>query len=150
MVQPSQGICVIGFSWQSAAVTQERNGRVADFGHRISFRLADLGPSRLADFGTSSQPPTFVDYCCGMGGASLGALQAGYRILGAVDSWPVACSSYGLNLPAQVRCADLARDTVSWDEDVDCMWASKAGSRLLNEERCLYCSMKSNRTRMRA
>ena len=79
---------------------------------------------RLAYFGKSSQPPTFVDYCSGMGGASLGALQAGYRILGAVDNWPVACSSYGLNLPAEARHADLARDKVTWDEDVDCMWAS--------------------------
>ena len=86
--------------------------------------LRKVVATSLAGFGSKSKPPTFVDYCCGMGGASLGAHQAGYRILGAVDDWQVACSSYGLNLPTQARRADLAHDAVIWDEDVDCMWAS--------------------------
>jgi hypothetical protein len=92
--------------------------------NRSSEGLRKVAATSLAGFGLKSKPPTFVDYCCGMGGASLGAHQAGYRILGAVDVWQVACSSYGLNLPAEARRADLASDAVIWDEEVDCMWAS--------------------------
>ena len=44
--------------------------------------------------------------------------------MGAVDVWQVTCSSYGLNLPAEERQADLASDFVIWNEEVDCMWAS--------------------------
>ena len=91
---------------------------------RLSEGVRKVAAASLAGFGLKSKPPTFVDYCCGMGGASLGAHQAGYRILGAVDVWQVACSSYGLNLPAEARRADLASDAVIWDEEVDCMWAS--------------------------
>jgi hypothetical protein len=92
--------------------------------NRLSEGLRKVAAASLAGFGLKSKPPTFVDYCCGMGGASLGAHQAGYRILGAVDVWQVACSSYGLNLPAEARQADLASDSVIWNEEVDCMWAS--------------------------
>ena len=106
------------------------NGALRDLNHTVPRKgkskkdIRRLLAKRLAEFGTSSQSPTFVVYFCGMGGVSLGALQAGYRILGAVDNCPVACSSYGLNLSAEVRDADLAHDVVSWDEEVDVMWAS--------------------------
>ena len=92
--------------------------------NRLSEGLRKVAAASLAGFGLKSKPPTFVDYCCGMGAASLGAHQAGYRILGAVDVWQVACWSYGLNLLAEARQADLASDSVIWNEEVDCMWAS--------------------------
>ena len=47
--------------------------------NRLSEGLRKVAAASLAGFGLKSKPPTFVDYCCGMGGASLGAHQAGYQ-----------------------------------------------------------------------
>lgn len=40
---------------------------------------------------------TAVDLFCGAGGLSLGLQQAGFTVLGALDSWRLACDCYGLN-----------------------------------------------------
>jgi DNA (cytosine-5)-methyltransferase 1 len=51
-----------------------------------------------------------VDLYCGAGGVSLGLLQAGFRIGGAVDCDPVACATYERNLgirPVPARLEEL-------------------------------------------
>ncbi|KAL8878725.1 MAG: hypothetical protein Q9192_008381, partial [Flavoplaca navasiana] len=47
-------------------------------------------------------PYTFVDICCGAGGASRGAEMAGLELLYSLDHDPAACDNYRLNFP-QVR-----------------------------------------------
>lgn len=41
--------------------------------------------------------PTAIDLFCGAGGLSEGLRQAGFEVLGAVDSDPVACNTYKMN-----------------------------------------------------
>lgn len=43
--------------------------------------------------------PQFVDYFCGIGGASTGAMNAGYEVVLAVDSWQKALSVHERNHP---------------------------------------------------
>ena len=44
--------------------------------------------------------PKFVDLFCGVGGASLGAVRAGYDVVLAVDSWDLAIQTHALNHPS--------------------------------------------------
>ena len=55
----------------------------------------------------STRRLTFVDYYCGMGGASLGALQSGYSVLAGVDSDAVARACYQDNFGCSCVDADL-------------------------------------------
>ena len=41
-----------------------------------------------------------LDLFCGAGGSSCGAASAGASIVGGVDSWDLAASTFGLNFPA--------------------------------------------------
>jgi DNA (cytosine-5)-methyltransferase 1 len=51
---------------------------------------------------------TAIDLFCGAGGLSLGLQEAGYTILGAVDSWSRAVDSYKLNFKHPACLADIA------------------------------------------
>lgn len=42
--------------------------------------------------------PKAVDLFCGCGGFSLGLIQAGWEVVGAVDKWPIALITYATNL----------------------------------------------------
>jgi DNA (cytosine-5)-methyltransferase 1 len=50
-----------------------------------------------------------LDLFCGAGGLSLGLERAGFRVVGAIDSWPVAVDSYNLNFGHRAACCDLER-----------------------------------------
>jgi DNA (cytosine-5)-methyltransferase 1 len=50
---------------------------------------------------------TAVDLFCGAGGFSTGLVAAGFRLLGAVDSWDVACRTYRRNFAHPVLNADI-------------------------------------------
>lgn len=56
---------------------------------------------------------TAVDLFCGAGGLSAGLSKAGFRIVGAVDSWNVAVKTYRLNFDHPVICADAAHLSIS-------------------------------------
>src|SRR5450755_2894357 len=47
----------------------------------------------------SPRAPTAVDLFCGVGGFSLGLLQSGFRLIGAVDNDPQVLSTYQTNFP---------------------------------------------------
>jgi len=51
--------------------------------------------------------PITIDLFCGAGGFSLGLAKAGFDVVGAVDSWPVAVNTYKRNFSHPVVCADL-------------------------------------------
>lgn len=55
--------------------------------------------------------PIAIDVFSGAGGASLGLLQAGYQVVGAIDNDEWACKTFLVNHPEmdsqQVKCADL-------------------------------------------
>jgi DNA (cytosine-5)-methyltransferase 1 len=55
--------------------------------------------------------PTAVDLFSGAGGLSLGLHQAGFDVVGAVDSWRPAIETYGLNFAHPVLDLDLANVT---------------------------------------
>lgn len=50
---------------------------------------------------------TAVDVFSGAGGSSIGLVRAGFRVIGAIDSDPVACRTYHLNLGLKPLCADV-------------------------------------------
>ncbi|MHA1370642.1 MAG: DNA cytosine methyltransferase [Promethearchaeota archaeon] len=49
----------------------------------------------------------FCDLFCGAGGFSLGFVEKGYEILGAIDHDPSACQSYRFNISKKVMEADI-------------------------------------------
>jgi DNA (cytosine-5)-methyltransferase 1 len=50
---------------------------------------------------------TAIDLFCGAGGMSAGLVAAGFRVLGAVDAWEVACKTYASNFDHPLLPADL-------------------------------------------
>jgi DNA (cytosine-5)-methyltransferase 1 len=51
--------------------------------------------------------PTVIDLFCGVGGLSLGFLQAKVNILAAFDSWEAAVNSYNANFTHRAQCIDI-------------------------------------------
>lgn len=49
-----------------------------------------------------------LDLFCGAGGFSAGLAEAGFNLVGAVDSWPVASETYSRNFSHPILCKDLA------------------------------------------
>jgi DNA (cytosine-5)-methyltransferase 1 len=59
------------------------------------------------------EPPRVLDLFCGAGGLSEGFRQAGYRIVGGVDSDPDAIATYSHNFPEAVAlCGDLSSESL--------------------------------------
>ena len=56
---------------------------------------------------------TAIDLFCGAGGMSAGLIEAGFRVLGAVDAWEVACKTYTANFDHPILSADLSKVTGS-------------------------------------
>lgn len=54
-----------------------------------------------------------IDLFCGSGGLSLGLESAGFDVLFAADSWPVATETYALNFSHRVLTLDLAEISAS-------------------------------------
>lgn len=61
---------------------------------------------------------TYVDICCGAGGASWGARMAGLELRGALDHDAAACITYSLNFPQTVLCHEAIAEIGS-DERPD-------------------------------
>jgi DNA (cytosine-5)-methyltransferase 1 len=50
---------------------------------------------------------TAIDLFCGAGGLTAGLIQAGFDVVGAVDSWDAAARVYKLNFPHPICCEDV-------------------------------------------
>lgn len=61
---------------------------------------------------SENEPPKFVDLFCGIGGASTGAVAAGYSVVLAVDHWRVGLDAHKQNHP---ECEHLLRALPSAD-----------------------------------
>lgn len=60
------------------------------------------------------QPPlTAIDLFSGAGGFSAGLARAGFEVIGAVDAWPVAVETYGLNFSHPALRADVGTLTAA-------------------------------------
>ncbi|HXN50237.1 MAG TPA: DNA cytosine methyltransferase, partial [Bryobacteraceae bacterium] len=67
-----------------------------------------------AAYSASGAALTVVDLFAGAGGISEGFRQAGYRVLGGVDSDPDAAATYALNFPeARTIVGDIRSDGIS-------------------------------------
>ena len=61
-----------------------------------------------------AQPPlTAIDLFSGAGGFSAGLAHAGFEVIGAVDAWPVAVETYGLNFRHPALRADVGTLTAA-------------------------------------
>ena len=66
-------------------------------------------PALAARRGAQPAGPTVLDTFAGIGGSSLGARLAGFRVVLASDGCPSACAAYTANAPSHgVLCADAA------------------------------------------
>jgi DNA (cytosine-5)-methyltransferase 1 len=84
--------------------------------------------------------PTVVDVFCGVGGLSLGFLQADLDIVAAFDSWEVAVDSYNANFPHRARCIEVTADLGVPPSDIivggpPCQGFSSAGLRRPSDHR---------------
>lgn len=64
------------------------------------FARPQTGPCQKRQRTGTNRRPKFVDLFCGMGGASHGAVNAGYDVVLAVDSWELAIEAHTLNHPS--------------------------------------------------
>ena len=102
---------------QSQGLTTGRGTRTKQ-GLLKQMQAKQLFPKR------STQGFMFADICCGVGGASRGAIQSGYHIVGAADSNADACAAYALNVDEHVSRLDFCKNFPNWPEDLDVVWAS--------------------------
>ncbi len=84
--------------------------------------------------------PTLFDLFCGAGGLSLGLIQAGFNVLGAIDSSPSAVETYRENVGDHVRLEEITESTDVPNCDViaggpPCQGFSSAGLRNVDDRR---------------
>lgn len=76
-------------------------------------RYFDSSRGRALGHSSKATPLTVIDLFAGAGGISEGFRQAGYRVLGGIDSDPDAAATYALNFPdAQVIVGDIREPEV--------------------------------------
>ncbi|KAI5201037.1 hypothetical protein AUEXF2481DRAFT_645597 [Aureobasidium subglaciale EXF-2481] len=66
---------------------------------RDSLQLADILSKTHISASTTCPDYTFADFFCGAGGISVGARQAGFKVVYGVDHNADACATYRLNFP---------------------------------------------------
>lgn len=85
-----------------------KNRKDADVGNRKENSLLSAMDSLSFNDGPRSMGVpasyTYVDICCGAGGASWGAKMAGLELRGALDHDAAACTTYSLNFPQTALC----------------------------------------------
>jgi len=72
-----------------------------------------------------TQDITMIDLFCGAGGSSTGAVDAGVRVIYAVNHWPIAIESHNANHPETLHdCVDIRTVLPSQYPYTDIFWAS--------------------------